>query len=726
MSSGSSKYILKADDNCCDADKVNLVESWTYDPGDTDGTVSVVENTVYGGQVKDYLYVEGSNLIDDNGNIKGDLEITFKCINPCAVAEGLGVVDSRINCVQVAGIATTPGSEDIPSFGGGSCVNGTGGQNVSLKTNAIAVGESIDVQVLGGMGPTRWAFSTNSNVIRASGNGVEVNNYRPEMWAFGPTQVENGDFIVDNALGSGGHIFTITAKKAGTAMIIFRDEADCSWQIGFQVLDNLCKKTHSQNGNQAGSKDGSLPKLGNDNDLRGDDSGLKHGKTDFCDCDPDTVTADTATPQSLYLMLSGLKSYGNGIQTPSYVYSGTKFKPGMRFLDLELVYGGINNSPYYISQILDIYVGENENIERPGLPGQTFRYKLMDDSGPEAGAGHGWDQDKGGPHFGSQRPKNIVNVSSSGRVTCKACTNNLPVIIHGYVSSENIIVPPWPEDKVEVNGGGSGTNVLQTRLYNGNLSKVTSITPQPQDEVRWTGLNYFVAVRCWCPKLKADFPEMDLGIAIKEDEEFSVNMTAVNGDIQPKYDVFFWDEDSCGMGKFPKGGPITRPEFDDLPPQNGQDGEFKIEQIDRDGVPKFVPIYSEAQLFYSHASSKATPTNKIPQMLNNQSKNYVDEDTFWENIDENSHEKPKHTPSENPYEQYKKAGLGHQPRGTFCLSYHKGIKFEIGTATPLPVVKKNGKPILLADKDNNEIVIPGKQNPQHGLGPNDVGQFLNS
>ena len=725
MSSGSNKYILRADENCCSADRVNLVESWSFDAGETDASVSVVENTVYGGQVKDYLYVEGSNLIDENGNIKGDLEVTFKCIDPCAVAEGLGIVDTRINCVQVGGIATTPGSENIPSFGGGSCVNGTGGQNVSLKTNAIAVGESIDVQVLGGMGPTRWSFTTNASVITASGNGAEVNNYRPEMWAFGPTQVRNGDFIVDNALGSGGHIFTITAKKAGTAMIVFRDEANCSWQIGFQVLDNLCGVNHGQSGQDVGNKDGGLPQLSNDKDLRASDAGLIHNSQNYCDCDAAHEPNGNGQVQNLYLMLSGLRTYGNGIQTPNHTYENAKFMPGIRFLDIEKVSNNNNYSPYWISQILDIFVGENESITRPQITGHTFRYKLMDDTGPDQGGGHGWEKQKAGPHFGSQKPKNIVDVGSSGRVTCKACTNNLPVIIHGYVSNQNAIVPPWPEETVEVQSGGNGSVVLQTRLFNGILSKVTKDAPAPS-QVRWTGLNYFAAVRCWCPKLEAEFPEMDQPIAVKEDEIFNVKMKAVNGDIQPKYDVFFWDEDSCGMGKFPESGPITRPEFDGLPPQNGEDGEFKIEKIDRKGIPEFVPIYAEAQLFYSHAASRASTTNKIPQMLNNQSKNYVEDDTFWENIDENSHSGPKHTPSENPYDQYKKAGLGHQPRGTFCLSYHKDIKFEIATANPLPVVKKNGKAILLADKDNNEIVIPGKQNPQHGLGPDDVGQFLKS
>ena len=45
---------------------------------------------------------------------------------------------------------------------------------------------------------------------------------------------------------------------------------------------------------------------------------------------------------------------------------------------------------------------------------------------------------------------------------------------------------------------------------------------------------------------------------------------------------------------------------------------LKIEKIDRKGIPQFVPIYAEAQLFYSHAASRASTTNKIPQMLNNQ------------------------------------------------------------------------------------------------------------
>ena len=62
-----AKYLLKFNENCCPPNKVNYVNSFSFTPAGGSGAVIFsIENTVFAGNVTDYVVINGINLVDEN------------------------------------------------------------------------------------------------------------------------------------------------------------------------------------------------------------------------------------------------------------------------------------------------------------------------------------------------------------------------------------------------------------------------------------------------------------------------------------------------------------------------------------------------------------------------------------------------------------------------------------------------------------------------------------
>ena len=79
-----AEYILKFNEECCPANKVNYVNSFTFTPNvGTGATITSLENTIFAGNVTDYVRIIGNNVVDDSGNINGTLDVNIQCLDWC-------------------------------------------------------------------------------------------------------------------------------------------------------------------------------------------------------------------------------------------------------------------------------------------------------------------------------------------------------------------------------------------------------------------------------------------------------------------------------------------------------------------------------------------------------------------------------------------------------------------------------------------------------------------
>ena len=219
------KFFLKESeqDGCCSGNDIHEIINWEYTPseGGTD-SVSSVQNTVYNNDPTKYIYIEGNNLLDSENKIKGNLIVRYRCVPQCDLIKRNEA--TKLRAIQIDGFAAAITAPNNYIF--------------------VPIGETIKVQILGGVGPTRFASSENPSIASVSPRiSSEDSTYRPEMQILGPEQVDNDCFVVDKPLNDGNHIFSITIKDSGPTKIIFKDEAGCKYYVHLHGAGNLCKHT---------------------------------------------------------------------------------------------------------------------------------------------------------------------------------------------------------------------------------------------------------------------------------------------------------------------------------------------------------------------------------------------------------------------------------------------------------------------------------------------------
>ena len=681
-----AEYIFKFNEQCCPAGKINKIISWNYQPGDNGGNINFVENTVFRNNPESHIWIDGENFIGNDNKIKGTLTITRRCVDYCVEAEGNGIVDNRIKAIQVGGLAAAVVGRGQLAFGGGSCVNKIAGKFGKLNGVAIPKGEEIKIKIIGGLGNMRFAVVANPDIINIDPPvSVAANNFRPEMRTMGAEQVRRNNFKVDENFDEDSHTFTMTATKPGKTMVIFKDQANCSWQIPIDVPVNLCA---------AGAGDQGFDDLANSNVKEdGVDSTIKdenlgyHENGHYCNCDIEKGDSFNKTIK----LSSGL----TGGLTSSDVYEDAEFVYGTRSIDLSKMDN--ENTALEVTQAITLGVGEEANINFPDV-GLRYRARLARsvDGGKDGVRGAGWDSDSRGPVFSRNDDKKIVRVSSSGKIKCLAPTNFLPVLVHVYSPGGNSIGPPNPKNPKKIKVENSqDANILSYQKNDGTWTGISSEDDVGVNAISMTQSDYFLAVRCFCDNAIVKAEEQNVGF----DETFEIN---VEGDILSKSKRFFWSKDDIDDENI-KFNWVQDPTKDGIVPTvNGSSKEFKTSKSDPDGIT----IFAESVVTFSHSDSNSTPSNLHKPSQNQFSKEYYEKDEFYEDLDENSHSSYHHDTSDSDFKCQPEQGNTVQTRGTWCLANGK-IKAKL--KEKVPVVEVNGEAKILHDLDMKDMIITIKK-----------------
>jgi hypothetical protein len=721
-----AKYLLKFNENCCPPNKVNYVTSFTFTPSSGSGaSISSIENTIFAGNVTDYVVINGVNLVDGNGDINGDLVVEIQCLDWCKLSFW-----NNLFPVQIGGFGLAiPSPEKILAVAGGNCITGAGNRLVNILPFAVPLGEDIKIQLFGGVGNVRFARTDNRNI--ASVNSpifVEAGNFRPEMKTLAPNQVAAGDFVLDRDLGQGGHIVTIKAEGIGKTLVTFTDEAGCFYVMGIHVKPNLCEHNATGKSTVGESEDGTDDtgavvdsRKGNvyyeGEKYNGNDEDLDKEHGGFChDCgltgDEEEVNGDL--PMSL--PVDGTTT--NGFTKLGNIYDNDDFVRGTRSLDLgqykEVAPKG-SNMPIKPSRIYELRVGESMEIDLPDIGGKTHLSwdadviqwsENIDGNGTARGAG--WSEESFGPTWSrfNSPESNIVSTRRVGRdkmkFTCHQPTNFLPTTVHVSPRQEEASsfggpIPKIPK-KIIVNDTEAGAIAKYTSHATGS-TKFVHAQEEAAERVSMTNSDFFVGVRCFCPEVTVDIDNLqsiyEAGdeIILKTDIEgakidLGDGKTAIA--LLPKNRRIFLTKESVGgMGKFKESNPITNPAQDDIAPTVGPEPDalksFKIQVLAPNGTMVWMPI----QVFISHTTAEATPLDiHKPSFDRFNEEVHGEPDEFYYQSDENAASKQVHAPSILAQDLvcYQDQGNTIQTRGTWCISNANLIaKFP----KPLPVIKSN-------------------------------------
>ena len=738
-----AKYLLKFNENCCPPNKVNYVNSFSFTPAGGSGAVIFsIENTVFAGNVTDYVVINGINLVDENGDINGNLVVDIQCLDWCKLSFW-----NNLFPVQVGGFGLAiPSPEKLVAVAGGNCITGQGNNVINVLPFAIPLGQNVQIQLFGGIGNVRFARTDNRNIAKVSAPVlVEAQNFRPEMKTLAPNQVAAGDFIIDRDLGQGNHIVNINAVGIGKTLVTFTDEAGCFYVMGVHVKPNLCDHTPTVGGQlnetQDGTNDAGEPvdsrkenvyKEGEKYNGNDEDLDMEHGA--FChDCG---LTGNEEVQNgSLPISLPVDGTTTDGFTKLGNIYHKEDFVRGTRSLDLEQ-YKELNgngkggsNLPIKPSKIYELRVGESMEIDLPDIGGKThlswdadvIQWSENEDAGVARGAG--WSEDSFGPTWSrfNSPEGNIVSARKSGkdkiRLTCNQPTNFLPTTIHvsprqEEASSFGGAIPKNPKT-IAINDTEEGAIAKYTSYSTGNTKYVHA--EKMGQQVSMTNSDFFVGLRCFCPEITAKIE--DLQSIYGPNDELLVSTELESGEIDlgdgqkaiallPKNRRHFLTKDDIGGpkgGKLEESNPMTDPAVDGIAPTVSEDGRkvFKVKVLAPNGTLVWMPI----QLFVTHTTDQATPLDiHKPSFDRFDDELHPDPDDFYYSSDINSASQLKHSPTimADSLACYTHQGNTIQTRGTWCISnFNLMAKFP----KPLPVIKSNVTGGAKALKSTNDEMM---------------------
>ena len=739
-----AEYILKFNEDCCPDNKVNYVNSWIFTAKPSSGAViTSIENTIFAGNVTDYIRIIGENLVDEHGDINGVLQVNTQCLDWCELSFW-----NNLFPVQIGGFGlVVPTPQRVLAFAGGNCVIGRGNQLIRVAPFALPLGQKVKIQLMGGIGNVRFVRIENPKVLAANAKIlIEAPDFRPEMKKLAPNQVNAGIFTVDRDLGQGNHIVEVEATGIGRSLLTYTDEAGCFYVMAIDVKPNLCdegdtisKEIDLEEGGRKGNvyKEDEIDQ--NDSDFDKEHAGFCHN----CDLgvnDPNNPVAgnpfgeeivqaslpigvpySTSTTEDFELIDNGNLGAGN-------VYQNDDFVRGTRSLDLEVLNGagpvGLNKDfPVKMANIHEIKVGESKEIEMPNIGGRTrltwqgdiLQWKTNPNAiGGAKARGAGWDEESFGPtwsRFGGPED-NIISVRRAGgnkmRITCNHPTNFLPSTVHfiprqDEASSYGGPIPTVPKE-LEVNYTANGAIAKFTSKSSGNTSYIHAKEMNGGvPKVSMTNADFFVGVRCFCPDLDLD---MDLPKIYRAGDEIPVKVQTNPVDAiayLPKNRRHFLTKESVvNYGTYASRNIMCEPSTDGIAPTVDADGSknFKICEMGPEGTIVWKPI----QFFFTHATRESTPLD-----IHSPSHEVFDEELhtdgeYYKYKDDNAASYIEHTPSiDAPFPCYSQQGNTVQTRGTWCIS-NAVLKAEF--PKELPVVKSNisGKPRALKGQDSLTVI----------------------
>lgn len=685
-----AEYIFRFNQNCCPAGRINYVTNFTFTPnGGSGAVINSVENTVYGGNVTDFVIIDGENVVDEFGEINGNLEVDIQCLDWCTLSFLNNLFPVQINGFGLGIQSLTT----VTAVAGGNCLIGTGNRFVQLRADAIPLNKKIMVQLMGGMGNIRFANTDDPKVIKIDKFiAFESANYRPEMKAMGPTQASRGDYIVDRDLGKGAHRFELEAVGIGTTKVTFTDEAGCFYIMAFDVKPNLCDPQAPALPpvpNDADSKNIAQGEdmLGNDPDFQ-----IEHGH--FCDCDPFNGNAQVGNAPMSY-------PFGaeEGFTKLKDLYDGDEFIHGTRHVDLDAVAGmGPAQLPIKPAKIIKMKVGEEFEMEMPNIGGltevnwgvETLQWKP---AGAAPGVqGEGWDDTVYGPSFSNlEGPEgNIVNATMEAgarrgpknklKISCLAPTNNLSTTLHLKIEENNIssLGGPIPLNPRNVVVSQEPADAIAS-YTSYSTGRTTYLKAEAQgNSISMTQPDFFLGVQCFCPELDIDIVG-NQGL-YEDGDTIEFEIDGPGQQLLPKTKrLYITKESVIGEGSLDWANPLQKPDNDNL---NPEDQKFRFAQVDQDGVI----VWSTIQLIYTNSSNDATPVNRHLPAENAFFTQFFDQQDFFKDVDGNTKTYLKHTPNDVAFQCFGQQGVTVQTRGTWCINNQNVIaKFP----KKIPAIKSN-------------------------------------
>lgn len=685
------KFFLQEapDDGCCENDEVHQVSNWNYLPSKNGvDSIEVVENTVYNNNATKYLYIKGNNFLDADNEIKGKLEVYYRCVSKCDLISQK--TQSSLRAIQIEGFAAA-----------------ISGPNNSMF---IPVGETIRVQLLGGFGSVRFATSSRGSVASVFPRvASESNDYRPEMQVVGEEQVDANCFKVDKNLGEGNHIFSITINDIGPVTINFKDEAGCYVYINLYGAGNLCDHRVSspypeKTNYEPRSTDKHWFKEGYG--IEGFQLANANNARKPCNCDFSFGDTFTKTYYLANILSGGLGSM--------VVYDGENFAHGTRTLNLP----DIQQNKLYITHTIQKHVGEEEEIQVPEWGG-NWNSRIVISEPKGSWGGHGYDSENMIPWgVGAKRERDLIEVQNLN-LKFKQPTNHAPILIHVYSSDGNAVGPPNPEQVMHVKVlNGNGGDLVYTRR-NGQVSSITTEEYGLPNRIVMTNDDWFVAARGFCPP--SDGPgldglrQMDQEAIFKEDEYFPVSLRKLNDEGHESTTPILNNNNSWYFAPTDVGRPtdlkirdniVRSPDLDQLPPQRQSQAQFQVGPGSQDVNEKnyTLTIFAYPWLFWSASMVDAFPPHK--ECIKAHEVQYFKNGDFYDNVQKETLGNHKHDPEiDEPYQGYDKEGLTAQPRGSWCIQNNT---FKVQLNDKLPVFEVDGKPKIIWNKKDDKIISAEK------------------
>jgi len=694
-------YIFRFNEHCCPFGKVNYVNSFVFTPnGGTGASITSIENTIYAGNVTEYILIKGTNVVDEFGELNGDLTVDIQCLDWCKLSFWNNLFPVQVNGFGL-GIASTT---TVLAVAGGNCLIGAGNRLVQLRGDAVPLGKKIQVQLFGGIGAVRFANVDDRKIIGLDKFvAFEDANFRPEMRALAPNQVEDGDFIVDRDLGQGAHIFNLEAVGIGTTKVTFTDESGCFYLMAFDVKPNLCDP---QNGTLPDVDQEPTKNIGVDGNDADYQEKVHNG---FCDCDPEHGESQKASTPSTYPI-----GQEEGFSKLEDLYDQDDFVHGTRHVDLEEMenLGGGGDFPVKPGKIWKLQVGEEIEVKIPNIGGKrkvdweitTLQWK---DGGAGGAYGEGWDNSSFGPAFSQfASPEDaIVKAQVRGKgdkskvkVSCLAPTNNLPTTLHLYPKDKDITAlgGPIPKKSKEVSVTNDPANAIAS--YKSKSTGNTSyLKAEEGDGISMTQPDFFVGVECTCPEIDVKITDLKSIYSAGDEIEMEA-VPAGDGNLAilpKKARMFVTKEGIISEGNLEWANPLLPQDQANTQPK---EFKFKFATIKPNGTL----VWSTLQIFYTNASKDVTPLNKHDPAEKAFPDQVMKEVEFFKEIDGNTKTFLKHTPAEDCFECFQEQGNTIQPRGTWCINNATVIaKFP----KKLPAIKTNSGQAR-ALRDEKTLILP--------------------
>lgn len=667
-------------DGCCNNNEVHQIINWNYTPPNgVSSNIEILENTVYNNNASKYIYIKGDNILDDEEKLIGSLELQYRCVDKCNLINQKN--ETQLRAIQIEGFAAA-----------------ITGPNDSIF---IPVGDQIKVQLLGGFGSTRFATSSSSSVASVSPRvGSESSNYRPEMQILGEAQVDDGCFEVDTNLGEGNHIFTITIKDSGPVNIVFKDEAGCNLYLNLYGVGNLCSHT-IDSPDLIGSAT-NYRKRNVDSKWITEENGIKRQQTSPCNCDFSWGNPFTKTYSLARILSGGLGNFN--------VYESEEFAHGTRSLDLTKLED--YDDKLFITHVVDKRVGQSYQIPSPSW-GKNWNAAVVISETKGSWGGHGYDSD----NMLSWNPSLLDNdrdfiKADNLTLNFKQPTNHAPVLINVYSSNGSAMGPPNPAQPKQINSQKNAGGDLVYIRRNGNKSSIylEDYANAGPNEIFMTNDNWFMAVRAFCPSTQEPGLKPKTQTVI-EDDFFQIGFNRLDGDlsyISPNNNSWYFAPTDVGRPSNVeiKDNIVRSPDLDDKAPQRNKDAEFQVGPGNQDSNTAYatVTIFAEPWIFWSASESiESFPGHK--ECVDAFATQYFQNGDFYSDMSSEALGDHKHDTSITAYDAYEDEGLTAQVRGSWCLQNNT---FRVDLESKIAVFEKDGKPKMIFDRDNKEVIVPEK------------------